>query len=153
LTVRRDPGAASSFRLIDSLAPTLTLTGLRLTGGNPAASGGAINEGGTAALLTLDGVVIGGNAATGSGGAIFVNTGTSLSLKNSTLSGNTATTVGGGVYFFNGGGLVMDNTTVGGNLAGTNGGGITWFGTASATPPAGFTAGTVVVQNSTFNSN
>jgi hypothetical protein len=154
LTIRRDPAAATSFRLIDTAAPSLTLTGLRLTGGSSSSGGGAINQSGTATLLSLDGVTLDGNSTTSFGGAILVGSGDFLSVKNSTVTGNSATSTGGGIYFFNGGGLVMDNTTVAGNKSATTGGGLTWFGTAATTGlPAGFTAAVPVIANSTFDAN
>ena len=64
----------------------------------------------------------------------------------------TGVMVGSGI----GGGLVIDNSTISGNRAtgtGVGGGVMYFFGTASATPPAGFTASTVVVRNSTISGN
>src|SRR5207237_485885 len=119
LTVRRDP-AAAAFRVIDSATPSLTLTGLRLTGGNVSGVGGAIQEGGTSALLTLDGMVIDGNIASSTGGGIQVASGNFLNIKNSTVSGNLGTT-GGGIYLAGSGSLLMDNVVVSGNLATING--------------------------------
>ena len=155
LTVRRDPGAATNFRVFDSTAPALTIAGMTVTGGNPAGDGGGLLSMGTGPAVTLDRVVFSGNAATGEGGAVFINTGGLLTVRNSTLSGNSATTDGGGIYFFSGGSLLMENSTITGNTAnGTiGGGGIYFFGTASATPPAGFTASTLVVRNSTISGN
>ena len=56
LTVRRDPAATTDFRLFETLAPAFTLTGATLTGGNPAADGGAIRAGTSGNVITLDGV-------------------------------------------------------------------------------------------------
>ncbi|HKB05521.1 MAG TPA: Calx-beta domain-containing protein, partial [Gemmataceae bacterium] len=158
LTVRRDPGASASFRIFDSTAPALTLTGMTVTGGSPgsAGDGGGLQALGTTPNITLDGVVFSGNSAAGEGGAIFMTTGGFLTLRNSTLSGNSAATDGGGVYFFSGGSLLMENSTITGNSAGgtaVGGGAMYFFGTASATPPAGFTASTLVVRNSTIANN
>src|SRR5262245_8535873 len=114
LTIRRDPGAATTFRVFDSLAPTLTMTGFTVSGGNVAADGAGLQTSGT---VTLDGMVFSDNQATGpnDGGAIRVNSGGFLTLRNSTLSGNTAGMNGGGIYFFFNGSLVMENSTISGN--------------------------------------
>jgi hypothetical protein len=75
------------------------------------------------------------------------------------ISSNTASALGGGIFFFQGGSLLMQNCTISGNTAtGTSGhdasgGGIYFDGTALAAPPAGFTASTLLVQNSAFNNN
>ena len=138
VTVQRDSGAATNFRIFDSLiATTLTMSGMTVSGGNLAGDGAGLQAGGT---ISLNGMVFSGNQATGSndGGAIRVNSGGFLALRNSTLSGNTAGKNGGGVYFFLGGSLVVENSTISGNAGnGTalGGGGIYFVGTAPA-PPA-----------------
>ncbi|HVK13319.1 MAG TPA: Calx-beta domain-containing protein [Gemmataceae bacterium] len=153
LTVRRDPAAAANFRLLDSATTALTLTGLRLTGGQVTGSGGALNVGGTTALAVLDGVTIEGNSATSTGGAIFVGSGNFLNLKNTTVSGNVSGSSGGGIYFTSGGGLFADGIVLSNNIAATTGGGLTWLGTASTTPPAGFFAAAPVIGNSVIEGN
>jgi subtilisin-like proprotein convertase family protein len=152
LTVRRSPSATANFRILETTSPALILSGMRLTGGNTG-TGAGIWEGAGGAVLRLDDLVIEGNAATGAGGGIFIDSGSFLEIKNSRLSGNSAVGRGGAIYFWSGGGLVMDNTVITGNVATTEGGGLSWWGIPSATPPAGFTADTVVVKNSTFTGN
>jgi len=157
LTIRRDPALGTNFRVLDSAAPTLTLTGFTVSNGISAADGGGISIG-SGTTCTLDGMLITGNQTTGTndGAGINVGSGGFLMVRNSTISGNTSGTDGGGIYFFSGGGLVVENSTISGNVAnGTTagGGGIYFFGTASATPPAGFTPSTIVVRNSTISGN
>ena len=107
--------------------------------------GGGLKAGGT---VTLDHVVFSGNAA-GDGGGIFMNSGAFLNLKNSTVSGNSSGNRAGGVFAYNGS-LLIENSTISGNSAGGVAGGIYFYGSASASPPAGFTASTLVVRNSTI---
>ena len=150
LTIQRD-SAAPNFRVFSSLAPALTLTGMTVSGGNISGNGGGIEATGT---LTLDHVVLSGNRATGVGGGIHMAPGF-LMVRNSTITGNTSTgSSGGGVRVY-GGSLLVENSTISNNSsAGGNGGGGLYFGgTASATPPIGFTANTLVIRNSTVSGN
>jgi hypothetical protein len=155
LTIRRDP-AAASFRVFDSLAPSLTMTGFTVENGRSLGDdGGGLRASGT---TTLDGMVFIGNVAYGSGGAVGVNPSGNLAVRNSIISGNAADR-GGGISFSNGGSLLVENSTISGNSSGlltanSNGGaGISFYGTATATPPAGFTPGTLVIRNSTLANN
>lgn len=157
LTVRRDPGAATTFRVFDSLSPTLTMSGFTVSGGNVAADGAGLQASGN---ILLDGMVFTGNQTTGAfdGGAIRVNAAGTLFVRNSTITGNTAGQSGGGIYFASGGSLVVESSTISGNLANgaatTNGGaGINFRGTVTASPPTGFTANTLLIRNSTISGN
>jgi hypothetical protein len=96
----------------------MTISGLRITGGNGSNSGGGIfNE---EATLTLSGVEITGNSTTGTGGGIRSKDGV-LNVQNSTIAGNTAASNGGGVQLDGGSGLII-NSTISGNTALTGGG-------------------------------
>ena len=66
LTIQRGAGAPN-FGLLISSAPSLSISGLTMSGGNSPASGGALQIGGT---VTLDHVVLRDNRAAGPGGAI-----------------------------------------------------------------------------------
>ncbi len=78
-----------------------------------------------------------------------MNSGAFLNLKNSTVSGNTSTNRAGGVFAYNSS-LLIENSTITGNSAGGFAGGVYFYGTASASPPVGFTPSTLVVRNSTI---
>ena len=162
LNVRRDPAlpAGTTFRLFDSLAPSLTMTNFTVSGARSTVDGGALQAGATGTTVTLDGMVFSDNqvSSNNDGGAIRINGGAFLTLRNSTLSGNTAAKAGGAIYFFSGGSLLMENSTISGNTAsstGSNygGGGLYFWGTASTTPPAGFVPGSLVIRNSTIANN
>ena len=129
LTIRRPSAAATQFRIfyVSSVAATVNLSGLTLTGGNSGSdSGGGIRNSGT---LTVTACAITGNTA-GSrpGGGIFSDR--RLTVHSSAISGNTAST-GGGVHSrsssppFTAASTVniLVNTTLSGNNAGDYGGG------------------------------
>jgi hypothetical protein len=111
---------------------TVTLSGLKLTGGDAAGNGGAISS---AEELIVNSSTISGNAATGNGGGIseigvhsFTPQG-HLSIINSTISGNTA--VGSAVYGGRGSGIyaydsivTVTGSTISGNVGPSLGGGI-----------------------------
>ncbi|HWS89213.1 MAG TPA: Calx-beta domain-containing protein [Pyrinomonadaceae bacterium] len=131
LSVRRDPGAATSFRIFTTeLSTTVSISGLTVTGGRSLEDGGGIyNE--QNASLSLSDVVVTDNAtaslvdvSAGHGGGIY-HDGTSLTLTNCTVSNNSTVNFtggpdGGGIYA--GDGTVnITNSTVNGNRAGTDG--------------------------------
>jgi Calx-beta domain/Bacterial Ig-like domain len=161
--------AGNAFRVLDSAAPRLNLSGFTITGGKAIDSdGGGLRASGN---VILDKMVITGNAATGDawrytgkGGGIGMNPGAFLTVKNSTISGNTAGINGGGIGFYYGGSLVVENSTISGNSstsAGSfsygfrfdGGGGIQFSGAISNAPPTGYTPGVVVIRNSTIANN
>ncbi len=101
-----------------SAAPTLhrlTVTGVRLTGGDAAVAGGAISAN---APLTLEHVIIVDNSAARGGGI----SATALTLRASEVSGNAAT-YGAGLYASSGD-LLVEDTVMSGNIAEQRGGGI-----------------------------
>jgi hypothetical protein len=162
------------FRVLDSLAPTLTLSGFTITGGladdtagKPNGEfGGGLRAGG---IVTLDHMVLTGNSATGhanffdagAGGAVGMLANSFLTVHDTTIANNTADQKGGGIFFRFGGGLVIEDSTISGNSSsptGTNyglygGGGIFFLGTPSSAPPPGFTASALVIENSTIANN
>jgi parallel beta-helix repeat protein len=166
LTVRRDPGASSQFRVfnINPTGPvviTVSMTGMTITGGSTPTGPPNVTDNDGAGIflgnesLTLDGVVITGNTAGTEGGGIAVGPpSANLVIRNSTISGNTASGArqstgggsGGGIYFFDSGSLLLENSTVSGNVS-TNGegGGIYFFGNVR---PNGLS-----IHNSTISGN
>ena len=133
-----DPSAAA-FRILDSQAPTLTISGLTFTGGLAGGNGGVLLAGGTVALHGVRMVDNATSATTaGSGGAIAMRAGGFLRVTNSTISNNTAGLSGGGIAWAGGGGwsLLLENSTVSGNLTrfagGYFGGGGVYFSGPSA---------------------
>ena len=136
--------AGGNFRVLDSEAPTLNLSGFTITGGRVNNdNGGGLRAGG---IVTLDGMAVTNNVATGQtdyytgiGGGIEINDFGFLTVRNSTISGNTAGVNGGGIGFYFGGSLVVENSTISGNRSTPNGsfggyyggGGISFYGTIS----------------------
>ena len=103
---------------------TVSLSGMKITGGDwrgsgPSGTGGGLTNNGS--TLTLTDLTISGNTASGFGGGI--SNGGTLTVTSSTISGNTATGGGGGIL--NLGTVTLTNTTISGNTAngtGTGGG-------------------------------
>ncbi len=118
-------GGAGTNRIFTSNAPTITIKGLSLTGGNGNSDGsgfgGAIfvNVGN----ITLDGVYFFGNTAPGGGqgGAISTQSGTNTIIRNSTFYNNTTQSCGAISIR---GSLEMSNSTISGNTATLSGGGL-----------------------------
>jgi CSLREA domain-containing protein len=166
LTVRRDPGAATRFRVFTTMPfSTVNISGMTVSGGRqPDESGGGIYNG-NAARLSLADVAVRDNATdpgfvsnTGGGGGIFSDGGW-LTLTDCTVSGNSAADGtpggpghgrdGGGLYM-RGGTLTITNSTISNNRAGAsvsfgsggNGGGLYLDFTTTAT-----------ITNSTISGN
>ena len=100
---------------------TVTISGLKLTGGAGAFSGGGIdNEFGN---LTIQNIVITGNSAQFGGGGIY-NYGGSLTVEKSTIANNNTSSFGsgGGIFTSNGGTMMVDRSTISGNSAAFGGG-------------------------------
>jgi parallel beta-helix repeat protein len=174
LTVRRDPAAATQFRIFDVNGPGIidvTISGMTITGGSTAGNAAGVNgygvtgDGGGLLMfnddVTLNNVVVSGNTSGSEGGAVGVapfgdfGGGGFLTIRNSTISGNTsngtppaasAGGAGGGVYFAAGGSLLLENSTISGNTStNSTGGGVYFYG------PVG--AGGVTIRNSTISGN
>ncbi len=123
LTVTR-AATAPAFRIFESAAPSLTISGVTVSGGSDF-GGGGLKAGGT---VVLDSVVFANNKTSGTafgdgGGAVYMEPFGTLTVRNSTISGNTAEVSGGGLYFYLGGSLLVQNSTISGNTttAPTNG--------------------------------
>ena len=114
LTVSAD-GASRLFQVDKGV--TASISGLTVTGGGSASSGGGLSNLGTTMLTNC---TITGNSA-GNGGGLN-NHGTAT-LNSCTISNNTASSSGGGLQTA-GGTLTLTNCTVSGNSAGHNGGGL-----------------------------
>ena len=157
LTVQRNgAGIEPGRHAFDSVASSLTMSGMTVTGGSVGGAGGGLSAVGVTPNVTLDDMVFTGNTANGFGGAIYLGNGATLTIRNSVISNNTANG-GGGIYFFSGGAMVMENCTVTGNKSTVNtgggGGGIYFAGTTTAAPPPGFTPGTLLIRDSTIDHN
>ncbi len=141
LTVRRDAGVG--FRVFDVPAgATVSISGLTISNGTAACSGGGIASSGT---LTISYSTVSGNTMIGCevgyGGGIY-NDGV-LAVDSSTIVGNVATGFLGGGWaggIGNFGTMTVVNSTISGNSA-DNGGGI--FNVS----------GTATILNSTIASN
>ncbi|MGL6076340.1 MAG: choice-of-anchor Q domain-containing protein [Fimbriiglobus sp.] len=152
LTIANGAASSATSRIFNLAAvPTnskVTISSMKLTGGNPTTGGGAIymyDED-----LTLSRVIISGNRTDDDGGAINSERSSNITILDSTISGNVASDQGGGIYFYDSGGLKIERSTLSGNTAGSNstrgaGGGIYFFGTATS---LGFT-----ITNSTISGN
>ena len=99
LTVRRDPAAATNFRIFQVGNATVTISGLTISGGRSVAGafpdgfGGGIHV--FSGNLTINRCTISGNFASNVGGAIYMSNSPTLTINNSTISGNTAPGSGG----------------------------------------------------------
>jgi predicted outer membrane repeat protein len=155
LTVQRSGGAPTSFGVFSSVNSSLNISGMTVSSGNSVGNGAGVQAAGVSPNVTLDGMVFSSNTTTVDGGAISLNNNGTLTLRNSMLTNNTAR-IGGGIFFVSGGSLVIDNCTISGNdsvgVAG-DGGGVYFSGVASANPPAGFVASTLLIRNTTFDGN
>src|SRR5262249_10594878 len=145
LTVRRDPAAATNFRIFTMTVGDSTISGMTITGGRTTGTDLNTNGGGgigvDGANVTIQDSAITGNSSSGSGGGIYVFFGTvGLTVRNCLISGNTAGTDatsqyrdGGGISVGFGASLLVENSTVSGNTSPTEGGGIYVYRNAAAT--------------------
>lgn len=133
LTIRRSPDASAKFRIFNiestTTFPTVTLTGMTITGGDVLGLAGDAGIGGGIRCyqvsLNLHEVVITGNSASRAGG-VHVRNNNTLLMTSSAVTNNIAggsTIGGGGGVEFSGAGMTMTNTTVSGNSMTT---GQTW---------------------------
>jgi Ca2+-binding RTX toxin-like protein len=107
-----------------SAGTSVTISGLKLTGGREDGGGAAIVT--KYANLTVANAVISGNSAPEMGVAAGIaNALGGLTVRSSTLSGNSATGPGGAIYSIHNEaspGLTIENSTIAGNSAETGGG-------------------------------
>src|SRR5439155_12063100 len=130
LTVRRDPAAATNFRIFTFAGTSpvaATLAAMTISGGQATnaaaiggASGGGIFVGG--GTLTVQDAVVSGNSAGADGGGIASGA-ANLTLRNTTVTSNAAgisaaaaRRAGGGISEL-GGTLLLENSTISGNSA------------------------------------
>lgn len=126
-------GGDRAFYLYAGTDGPVTISGLRVTGGNVEGDGGGIAA--VATDLVLDDVTLADNDATGNGGGLSV-AGGSLVMQSSRATGNDAGAWGGGVSvgpFFGEGedfpdGVTITASTLSGNTA-SSGGGAALLGT------------------------
>ena len=138
LTISGGSGAFSVF-VVDAQVPA-ALYGMTISGGNPAGSGGGINNSGNLTLLSS---AVSGNTAPDGGGIENSSGGTAL-LVDDTISGNNATSgAGGGID--NPGTMEIEESTVFGNSASASSGGANGGGISSN--------GSLMVVNSTIAGN
>lgn len=125
--------ASRIFNIDDSNSGSLQvvkISGLTLTNGNAALSGGAILDKET---LTLQGCVVENSTATNDGGGLHISTSGKLTMISTKIIGNTASTGdGGGLYVSTGEGIQITNSVISGNKAGDQGGGL--YGRVTGTP-------------------
>ena len=101
LTVKRDSGAATTFRIFQvNSGKTVSISGLTISGGRtgspfPDNDGGGIYNLGT---LTISNSTLSDNTASNSGGGIHNEFGGWLTVSSSPLSDNTAGNSGGGIH-------------------------------------------------------
>jgi CSLREA domain-containing protein len=129
LTVRRDPAAATDFRIFNiagDIPSGVAITGMVITGGNAGNGnfGGGINSGSDLAVPNVH--VTGSMAGSGGGASLAFAGGI---FRNCTFSNNSSTNAGGGgggIFFFGNSGytLRLVSSTVSGNHSANNGGGI-----------------------------
>lgn len=164
-------GGATTSRIFDITvgAGDVSLKGMKLKDGAPAAGNGGAIRSATLGLLTISDSVITGSTAPARGGAIY--TAGNLLLANTTIGGtavgdaNTAGSDGGGIYT-PAGSITLTNSAVVGNTATTGpGGGIdatfgivnlqnsSVVGNTANTSGGGINSTTVVGQYSTISGN
>ncbi len=117
-TIRRDPAASTTFRVIDVASTgTLHARNLFIVGGvAPNDGGGILNNG----IAVLSFVTLAGNRSTDFGGGFFNGTGATAQISDSVIKANAAGLGGGG--FDNAGRLTVFGSRLTANNA-TNGGG------------------------------
>ena len=136
------------FRISSGRGPMIdvTISGVRLTGGDVAGSGGAIESFGSLALnnvevvgnhatfdggglslaviATLDSTAIRDNDSDRHGGGISVHSRADVTIRNAMIVGNSAGVSGGGLASFRAASTKIYDSTIEANVAATSGGGI-----------------------------
>ncbi|ASJ75347.1 cadherin-like domain-containing protein [Granulosicoccus antarcticus] len=107
-------------RVVDVFDSTLTMDGLKITGGSALGDGGGIRAQGSSQII-LTGVEISGNQANGNGGGIYASS--SVSAQLGKITGNSSNGGGGGIYSTSGA-TSLSNMEVSGNTSVGNGGGV-----------------------------
>ena len=133
--------------------PTITISGLTLTGGNAGfgtvavitaalnlqdcVTGNTTTNAHAAAVYISSGEITDSNISNNIGGGIY-SSGQSLNIARTRVSGNSVSKAGAGVYA-RGTALTISNSTITGNTAGGNGGGIYLTDGNSVSPTASLT--------------
>jgi hypothetical protein len=142
-----DAAALSRVFKIDNIVPgviDVTITGMKISGGSSAGTGGNIFN--ADEKLTLDSVWVESGLAL-NGGGLGSSAAANLTIRNSTFSTNSSSISpvgnGGALYIVGSATITIQNSTFSANNAGGVGGAL--FGTASGA--------SVTIQNSTFTQN
>ena len=116
------------FRISSGRGPLIdvSISGVRLTGGDVAGSGGAIESFGSLALSNVE--VVGNHAAFDGGGLSLSGIAT---LDSTTIRDNDSDRHGGGISVLSRADVTIHNSTMVGNAAGISGGGLASFRAAS----------------------
>lgn len=128
-------GSSGIFYVGAPASSAVTISGLTISHGTSATSGGAIQIASPGATVDLNGVRLTDNAAVGSGGAVKLTGGT-LNVTASTIGpGNVASGGNGGAIDNDGATLTVTDSTVSANSAagGGSGGGVSTEGGGSTT--------------------
>jgi CSLREA domain-containing protein len=137
---------------------TASISGVTITGGLTASSGGGIMNSGT---LTLTGVALNGNSANIKGGGVYSLA--PLIVTNCSLTNNTANGQSGGGGIYSASGVMITDSSLSGNSAQVGGGiaggammltGVSFSGNLAISGAGIYNfAGNVTVNNSTFSGN
>lgn len=171
LTVRRDPGATTDFRIftIVSSALNVAIADMTITGGKLVSSTGAGIFLATASA-TIDRTTISGNSTNFNGGGIVCTSGGSLIVRDSNITANTAANDSdGGGFLLVSSSAIFERSTLANNKAFGRGGAIrvngnstliirqsTISGNAAAVTGAveiNTVTGSVMIHNSTITAN
>ena len=114
----------------------VSISGLKLAGGDVTGSGGAIRS---AETLTLGSSLVTGNSSTSRGGGLY-SLSSNLNLVDTVVTGNSTMTSGGGIHG-NGGAITLTRSKVSGNQSASDAGGVDIH------------LGTLTVTNSTIANN
>jgi fibronectin-binding autotransporter adhesin len=147
---------ANQVFTISGAGQTVVFKNLEITGGNTAASGGAVYCGSN--TVTFDTDWIHGNQTSYYGGGIAAAAGAAITVRNSAITGNSASS-GGAIYASGMGSpsIVVQNSTLSGNTAGSSGGAIDVAGSQGPGPgpfyPRGYLPGILSIRNTTVTGN
>ncbi|HKQ99611.1 MAG TPA: Calx-beta domain-containing protein, partial [Pyrinomonadaceae bacterium] len=147
LTVKRDSGAATDFRIFNVTATgVVNISGLTISGGKASGTTSIDEQGGailnqSSATVNVTDSTLSGNYAEEGGGGIYNKSNGTITVINSVLNGN-ATNGGGAIYNLGSGSVNVTNSTISGNSSNGFGSGI--FNQST---------GTVTVTNATISGN
>jgi hypothetical protein len=128
LTIQNIAALSTTSRVFNITNFLVSLSGLRITGGNVTGNGGGLQNTGT---LTITNCVIEANNASAVGGG--VRSTNNLTVLNSVIRNNISTASTSGGVSFAGVNITVRNTSVVGNTSSGNGGGMNISASGSAT--------------------